>query len=132
MANRPLASRRSGLSSGEMTGMNFRIIHSGLFFPLLFRKASTMRSRLMASARPCLVVPWMASCRSCLESWSRFNFLSIRERAGAPVLAINFSGLSSERFWFLGGRLSRISMYCFSLSTSSFWMFSLMPGWMTI
>ncbi len=44
MAKRPPSSGTSGRSSGGMTGIASRIIHSGLF-PLL-RKASTTLSRL--------------------------------------------------------------------------------------
>ena len=85
MAKRPPSSGTRGRSSGGMTGITSRIIHSGRWPDL--RKASTTLSRLAALRRRI----WLVSVFMTMRSSSASSSTSMRDSssliASAPIWA---------------------------------------------
>ena len=92
VANRPPSSGTKGRSSGGITGMTSRIIHSGLFPDL--RKLSTTRSRLANLSFFCCDTSVFILSRISRLSPSMSTFLSSSLMPSAPIIATNFPGNS--------------------------------------
>ena len=106
-----------GLSSGGMTGITVRMIHSGRL-PLLMN-ASTTSSRLMALARFCPEEAAISSRSSC-SSALRSSWQSSSRMASAPMPALKA----------LGPYCSCASRYSLSVSTCLYCRF-VSPGSVT-
>ena len=99
VANLPPSSGTSGLNSGGITGIAFKIIHSGLFSLLIFASLndSTTCNLFNDSVFLCLEVSLLALCLSSYESSSKSILDNSSIKHSAPILAINFSGSLSSR-----------------------------------
>ena len=122
MANLPPSSGTKGLNSGGITGIIFTVIHSGLFSvcacPSLID--STTCNLLRASVFRCWEVSLAALSLKENASSSRFKLAKRIWRASAPILATNFFGSSSLKYWFSIGWLSRIFKYSSSVKKSKY------------
>ena len=99
VANLPPSSGTSGLSSGGITGIAFKIIHSGLFSLLMLAslRDSTTWSLFKDSVFLCFEVSLLALCLNSKESSSKSILDNNSIKHSAPILAINFSGSLSSR-----------------------------------
>jgi hypothetical protein len=109
VANRPPSSGTSGRSSGGITGMTSRIIHSGRFVDL--RNESTTFSRFAYFSFFWTEVSARILSRSSFASFSTLTRFSSSLIASAPMCARNFMPKSSRALRYCS---SVRSWFCFS------------------
>ena len=138
VANLPPSNGTNGLSSGGITGIAFIIIHSGKFslFKLASLKDSTTCNLLSASVFLCLEVSVLALFLSSNDNSSKSILDNNSIKHSAPILAMNFSGSESSKYWFSWGSTSIISKYSSSDKKSIFFngspsAFTAAAGWIT-